>query len=69
MNIKSTIMLEKYHTFFCENMVGFSEARLHEATLNPHTHSWIFPRLSIASFDDKQHLSDVVFSAYIGFPL
>ena len=25
--------------FFCENLVDFNEARLHEATLNLHTHA------------------------------
>ena len=34
-----TILLEKYLTFFCENLVDFNEARLHEATLNLHTHA------------------------------
>ena len=32
--------------FFCENLVDFSEARLHEATLNLHTHASIFSRLT-----------------------
>ena len=33
-------LLEKYPTlFFCENLVGFNEARLHEVTLNLHTHA------------------------------
>ena len=36
--------------------------RLHEVTLNPHTHSLIFSCLSIASVDGKQHLNEVVFS-------
>ena len=36
-------LLEKYLTlFFCENLVIFNEARLHEATLNLHTHAWNF---------------------------
>ena len=29
-------------TFFCKNLVDFNEARLHEATLNLHTHVWVF---------------------------
>ena len=36
-----TTLLKKYPTFFCENLVDFNEAQLHEATLNPHTHTWI----------------------------
>ena len=27
---------------FCENLVDFNEARLHEANLNLYTHTWIF---------------------------
>ena len=33
------------------------------------THSWFFPHLSITSVDGKQHLSEVVFSALVGFSL
>ena len=33
------------------------------------TLAWIFSRLSIASVDGKQHLSEIVFSALVGFPL
>ena len=43
--------------------MDFNEAFLHEATFNLHTHKIIFYRLSIASVDGKQHLSEVVFSA------
>ena len=32
-------------------------------------HVWIFSHLSIESVDDKQHLSEVVFSALVGFLL
>ena len=32
-----TTLLEKYPTFFCEILVDFNEARLHEKTLNLHT--------------------------------
>ena len=46
--------------FFYRNLVDFNEARLHEETYKLHTHAWIFSRLSIASVDDKQHLSDSV---------
>ena len=42
------------------------DARLHEATLYFHTHTWFFFRLSIASVDCKQHLSEIVFSALVG---
>ena len=49
--------------------MNFSKARFHEATLNHHTHAWIFPSLSIASYDSKQHLSEVVFSTLVGFSL
>ena len=38
--------------------MDLNEARLHEATLNLNTHTWIFSHLSIASVDDKQHLSE-----------
>ena len=34
----NTTLLKKYQTFFfCENLVDFNEACLHEATLNFHT--------------------------------
>ena len=56
-----------YDFIFVRNMVDFNEARLHEATLNLHRHAWIFSRLSITSVDGKQHLSEVVFSALIGY--
>ena len=37
------ILLEKYSIFFlCKNLVDFNEARLQEATLNLHTHTWFF---------------------------
>ena len=62
-------MLEKYSTFFAKTMVDLNEARLHKATLNLLTHMWIFSRLSIASLDGKQHLSEVVSSALIGLSL
>ena len=54
--------------FLCGSLMDFNEARLHEATLNLHTHPWMFP-LSIAPVDDKQHLSEVLFSALVGFSL
>ena len=61
-------LLEKYpNFFFCEKLVNFNGGRLHEATLNLHTHTWFFP--SIESVNGKQHLSEVVFSALIGFSL
>ena len=48
-----TLLLEKYVTFFfCEHLVDFNEAHLHEATLNLHLHA-------AASVDVKQHLSEV----------
>ena len=54
-------MFEKYSTlFFCENLVDINNERLHDATLNPHRHAWIFVRLLIASVYGKQHLSDFV---------
>ena len=58
-------LLEKYPNLlcFCENPVAFNEARLHEANLNFHTHTWIFSPLSITSIDNKQHLSKVVLSS------
>ena len=42
---------------------------MHEVTLNPLINALIFSCLSIASVDGKQHLSDVVFSALVGFSL
>ena len=36
-------VLEKYPTFFfCENLMDFNEAHLHEESLNLHTNMWIF---------------------------
>ena len=55
--------------FSCENLVDFNEVRLHEPTLNIHTHAWIVSRLSIASADGKQHLSETRFSALLGCSL
>ena len=52
---------------FCDNLVDFNEPRLHEATLNFYTHAWIFSHLSIASVDAKQHLSEIVLGALVGF--
>ena len=69
-NSKYIPLLEKYPTFFFwENLVDFNEARLHEATLNLHTHAWFFSSLSIASVDGKQHLNELVFSALGGLSL
>ena len=50
-------------------MVDFNETLLHVAILNLDKHAWIFSRLSIASADDKQHLSEVQFIALVGFSL
>ena len=55
--------------FFCENLVRLNEARLHEGSLNLHSHVCIFSRLPIASVDGKQHWSGVVFSALVGFSI
>ena len=54
---------------FCENLVDLNEARLYKATMNLYTHASIFTRLSIASVDGKQHLSELVLSALVGFSL
>ena len=54
---------------FEKNLVDFNEALLHEATLNLHTHTLIFSRLSVELFDGKQHLIEVMFSAFVGFSL
>ena len=65
-------LLEKYSSFFfffCKNLVDFNEAHLHEVTLILHTHAWIFSHLLIVSVDGKEHLSEVVFSALVGFSL
>jgi hypothetical protein len=56
--------------YFFENLMDFNEVRLHKATLNLLTHARIFFfHLSIASADGKQDLSEIVFSALIGFSL
>ena len=55
--------------FFCKNLVDFNEACMHEVTLNLYMHAWIFSCLSIASVLAKQHLSEVVFSALVGFSM
>ena len=52
-----------------ENLVDFNEARMYETTMKLHTNPWILSRLSLASVDGKQHLSEAVFSALIGFSL
>ena len=44
--------------------MDLNESRMEEATLKLHTHGLIFSRLSIASVDDKQHLSEIVFSDF-----
>ena len=62
-------MFEKYPTFFYENLVDFNEPHMNEVTLNLLTHTGIFYRLSIASVDGKQHLSEAVFSVFGGFSL
>ena len=54
---------------FCENLMDLNQARLHEPTLNLHAHVWIFSPLWIASVAGKQHLSEVMCSALIGFSL
>ena len=66
-----TTLLEKYPTlfFFCENLVDFNEMHLYETILNLHTQVWILSHLSIVPADGKQHLSEVVFSALVGFSL
>ena len=64
------IIIRMYSTlFFCDNLVDFDEARLHEVTFNIRTYAWIFSRVSIASVDGKQHLNQVEFSALVGFSL
>ena len=60
--IKKQVLLEKYPTlfFFCENLVDFNKAHLHDATLNLDMHAKIFSHLSISSVDGKQQLSESV---------
>ena len=63
-------LLEKYPTlFFLRKPGAFQGSHLHEATLKLHTNTCTFYCLSIASVDDKQYLSEVVFSALVGFLL
>ena len=54
---------------FCESLVDFNEALLYEATINLHKHTGIFSLVSIALVGFKQHLSEVEFSALVGFSL
>ena len=54
---------------FCKNLVDFNEAHLYKATLNLHTHMLIFFSPINMSVDGKQHLSEVRFSALVGFSL
>ena len=68
-NVHYSIRKVSKHFFFCKNLVDFNEMHLHKATLNLHMHTWIFCYLSIASVDGKQHLSEIVFSALVGFSL
>ena len=35
----NTTLLERYPTFFCENLVDYNEARMKETTLKFHTHA------------------------------
>ena len=69
LNIYNSVRKVSDIILFCENLVDFNEVRLHEATLNFLAHTWIFSHLSIALVDCKQHLSEVVFSALVGFAL
>ena len=62
-----TTLLEKYPTFFFENLVDFNEVHLHEGKLNLNMHTLIFSRLSMALVHGKQHLSELVFRALVGF--
>ena len=57
-------LLETYPSFFYENLVDF-ELRLNEATLNLHTHAWIFFRLSKAWVDGKKHFSECSLRIFI----
>ena len=49
--------------------MDFNKTRLHEVVLKLHTRAWIFSRLSIASVDGNQLLSEVVFSDLFVFSL
>ena len=60
-------LLENSRPYFFENLVDFNDVHFQGATLNLQTHAWIFYCLSIASIDGKHHLSEVVFSALVGF--
>jgi hypothetical protein len=48
---------------------GFQWSALVRGDLKFDTNKRIFSRLSVASVDGKQHLSEVVFSALVGFSL
>ena len=48
--------------------MDFNEARMYETALNLHTHARIL-HACISSVDSKQHLSEVVFCALVGFSL
>ena len=44
--------------------MDFSKARMHEVTLNLHTHAGFFSLLSIASVNGMQHLGEVVLCSH-----
>ena len=59
--------VRKVSDLFCENLVNFKDTCFHDATLNLHTHTWIFTSISTESVDGKHHLSEVVFTDLVGF--
>ena len=63
-------LLEKYLTLFCFAKTWWISMKpLARGDLEPSYASVNFSRLSIASVDDEHHLSEIVFSALVGFSL
>ena len=62
-------LLEKYTTIFFRKPGEFQWSALAWGDLEPAYAYVNFPRPSVASVDDKQPLSEVVFSALVGFSL
>ena len=67
--VHSVRKVSEINTISCENLMDFNKTRLHEVVLKLHTRAWIFSRLSIASVDGNQLLSEVVFSDLFVFSL
>ena len=63
------VLLRKVSDIFLHNPGGLQWSGPAWFDLEPHTYTWIFSRLSIASVHGKLNLSNVVFSALVKFSL